>query len=76
MNAVTFDTLKQLEDAFETADQDDSARVVIVTGTGRGFCAGTDPDAGQFPPSGRVTRRPAAACRWTKAATSRCASST
>ncbi|MBU2551145.1 MAG: crotonase/enoyl-CoA hydratase family protein [Proteobacteria bacterium] len=36
----------ELIDAFNRADEDDEVRVVIVTGAGRGFCAGHDLDEG------------------------------
>jgi enoyl-CoA hydratase/carnithine racemase len=48
LNATTYDTLRELRDAFEAADGDDSARVVVLTGTGRAFCAGTDLSTGKF----------------------------
>jgi enoyl-CoA hydratase/carnithine racemase len=56
LNATTYDTLRELHDAFEAADADDAARVVILTGTGRAFCAGTDLSTGKF---GRRTGDPA-----------------
>lgn len=42
LNAYTARMGAELTDAFLTADQDDNVRVVVVTGAGRGFCAGAD----------------------------------
>jgi enoyl-CoA hydratase/carnithine racemase len=36
----------ELARAFDAADADDAVRVVLVTGAGRGFCAGADMSAG------------------------------
>ena len=46
LNAVTYDMQAELMSAFERADRDDAVRAVIVTGRGKGFCAGTDLSAG------------------------------
>lgn len=46
LNAYTAVMGVELEDAFHRADEDDAVRVVIVTGEGRGFCAGADISAG------------------------------
>jgi enoyl-CoA hydratase/carnithine racemase len=46
LNAYTAVMGAELEDAFRRADEDDAVRVVIVTGAGRGFCAGADISAG------------------------------
>ena len=37
---------RELLDVFDRIDADDGVRVVIVTGRGRGFCAGADLSAG------------------------------
>ena len=46
LNAYTAVMGSELSDAFQRADADDAIRVVIVTGAGRGFCAGADISAG------------------------------
>jgi enoyl-CoA hydratase/carnithine racemase len=46
LNAYTAAMGAELTDAFERADADDAVRVVIVTGAGRGFCAGADISGG------------------------------
>ena len=42
MNALTLRTGGEIRDAMETASQDADVRVIILTGAGRGFCAGAD----------------------------------
>jgi len=42
LNAVTTQMLKDLLAVFDAIDADDEVRVAIVTGAGRGFCAGAD----------------------------------
>jgi enoyl-CoA hydratase/carnithine racemase len=42
LNAWTPTMGSELIDAFDRADADDDVRAVIVTGAGRGFCAGAD----------------------------------
>lgn len=47
LNAFTdFVMAPELLDAFNCADEDDDVRVVIITGAGRGFCAGHDLNEG------------------------------
>ncbi len=45
LNAFTQTMLEAMIDALDRADGDDAVRAVIVTGAGRGFCAGVDLDA-------------------------------
>ena len=56
LNAYTGTMGVELADAFRRADEDDAVRVVIVTGAGRGFCAGADISGGAntFDTSGKV----------------------
>ncbi len=42
MNAFTPVMMRELCAAFDLADTDDAVRAVIVTGAGKGFCAGAD----------------------------------
>jgi enoyl-CoA hydratase/carnithine racemase len=42
LNAFTPTMARELIDAFDRADADDEVRAIIVTGAGRGFCAGAD----------------------------------
>jgi enoyl-CoA hydratase/carnithine racemase len=46
LNAFTGRMMRELIDAFDRVDADDDVRVVIVTGAGRGFCAGADLSGG------------------------------
>ncbi len=47
LNAFTREMRDDLIAAFDRADADDDVRAVIVTGAGRGFCAGADLSAGE-----------------------------
>jgi enoyl-CoA hydratase/carnithine racemase len=46
LNAFTARMMHELLDALDRADADDDVRAIIVTGRGRGFCAGADLSAG------------------------------
>jgi len=46
LNAFNTQMMKDMIAAFDATDADDAVRVVIVTGAGRGFCAGADLAAG------------------------------
>lgn len=47
LNAVTSQNLFEIIAAFEECDADDDIRAVVLTGTGRAFCAGADISGGQ-----------------------------
>jgi enoyl-CoA hydratase/carnithine racemase len=55
LNAYTGAMGSEIEDAFRRADVDDTVRAIIVTGSGRAFCAGADVSggAGSFDTSGQ-----------------------
>ena len=46
LNAFNATMMTELIDAFDKADADDNVRAIIVTGAGRGFCAGADLSSG------------------------------
>lgn len=46
LNAFTARMARELIDAFDQADRDDAVRAIIVTGSGRAFCAGADLSTG------------------------------
>src|SRR5262249_59550892 len=49
LNAFTATMMREMIEAFDQTDADDAIRVVIVTGAGRGFCAGADLSGGGGP---------------------------
>ena len=46
LNAFTATMAMELIAAFDVVDADDDVRAVVVTGAGRGFCAGADLSGG------------------------------
>jgi len=42
MNALDDELVEAVQQALHNASEDDSARVVVITGAGQGFCAGLD----------------------------------
>ena len=46
LNAFNRQMLGELIDAIDRADEDDDVRAIILTGAGRGYCAGADLAAG------------------------------
>ena len=46
LNAFTGRMMHELIDAFDQADADDEVKAIIITGAGRGFCAGADLSGG------------------------------
>ncbi|MFE2999084.1 enoyl-CoA hydratase-related protein [Nocardia sp. NPDC059246] len=50
LNAFTYTMAREIVAACDLAEADDSVRAVVVTGSGRAFCAGADldPNAGEF----------------------------
>lgn len=60
LNAITFDMVGELHDALDAVAADDGCKVAVLTGAGRGFCAGLDlADWGEPPAVGSHPRRPA-----------------
>ena len=56
LNAISFELVADLHDALDEVARDESCKVVVLTGAGRGFCAGLDlrdfgkpPEAGEHP---------------------------
>ena len=42
LNAINYDLVRELHDALDVVGGDEDCKVVILTGAGRGFCAGLD----------------------------------
>ena len=42
LNALTLDIYAQLRDLMESLRDDDTVKVIVITGEGRGFCSGGD----------------------------------
>jgi enoyl-CoA hydratase len=57
MNSMAFDVMVPLKEALERVSYDNSVRVVVLTGAGRGFSSGADhKSAGQVPHVEGLTR--------------------
>ena len=74
LNAWTATMARELIEAFDRADGDDEVGAIIVTGAGRGFCAGADLAPGGETFDWRKRAAPVR-CRATTAASSRSACS-
>lgn len=46
LNAFNTTMMNEMIEAFDRADADDAVRAIIITGEGRGFCAGADLEKG------------------------------
>src|SRR5690242_8710755 len=53
LNAMNAALITGLHDALDTLVEDRACRVILLTGAGRGFCAGLDLSEGAAPPSAR-----------------------
>lgn len=57
MNSMAFDVMVPFKEALERVTYDNSVRVVVLTGAGRGFSSGADhKSAGEVPHVGGLTR--------------------
>jgi enoyl-CoA hydratase len=60
LNALTFELVADLHDALDEVATDDACKVAVLTGAGRGFCAGLDlKDWGSPPQPGTHRHMPA-----------------
>ena len=53
LNAMNYALVSELYSAFDALSEDRSCRVIVLTGAGRGFCAGLDLSEGASPPKAR-----------------------
>ncbi len=51
LNAMNYELVQGVYDALDELASDRSCRVIVLTGAGRGFCAGLDLSEGASPPS-------------------------
>jgi len=53
LNAMNYDLVQGLHDVFDELAADHACRVIVLTGAGRGFCAGLDLSEGASPPAAK-----------------------
>ncbi|ORB44108.1 enoyl-CoA hydratase [Mycobacterium persicum] len=63
MNSMAFDVMVPLKEALETVSYDNSVRVVVLTGAGRGFSSGADHKSAGAVPNVEGLTRPTYALR-------------
>ncbi|NRA02652.1 MAG: enoyl-CoA hydratase/isomerase family protein [Myxococcales bacterium] len=51
LNALSFEVVEPLYEAFRSVASDNECQVVILTGAGRGFCSGLDLESTGLPPN-------------------------
>ena len=51
MNSMAFEVMMPLHEALDEVARDNDTGVVVLTGTGRGFCSGADTEGGEPPPN-------------------------
>jgi enoyl-CoA hydratase len=51
MNAMSFDVMVPFREAIDAAATDNEVWVIVITGTGRGFCSGADLEDTSAPPN-------------------------
>jgi enoyl-CoA hydratase len=58
LNALSYELVEDLRAALMTCGQDDTSRVIVLTGSGRAFCAGLDLNEMNTPPPGGTLATP------------------
>ena len=58
LNTLSYELVEDLRAALRECEQDDSSRVIVLTGSGRAFCAGLDLNEMNTPPPGGTLETP------------------
>ncbi|MCZ0729044.1 enoyl-CoA hydratase/isomerase family protein [Mycolicibacterium iranicum] len=64
LNALTYELVEALHDALDAAGNDNTVRVVVLTGAGCGFCSGLDLSTPNPDEAGGGTEFPRSGMRW------------
>ena len=64
LNALSYELVEQLHEALDALAADNTCRVVVLTGAGRGFCSGLDLGAPNPAEAGGGTGFPRSGMRW------------
>ncbi|EJZ11277.1 enoyl-CoA hydratase/isomerase family protein [Mycolicibacterium vaccae] len=64
LNALSYELVEELHRCLDTLAADNTCRVVVLTGAGRGFCAGLDLSAPNPEQTGGGTEFPRSGMRW------------
>lgn len=64
LNALTYELVEALHDALDAAGNDNTVRVVVLTGAGRGFCSGLNLSTPNPDEAGGGTEFPRSGMRW------------